>query len=435
MAGIKSFLYIFIVAGIALFAFFSAREWKDLDQKIFFLVLGAAVLVSIALAFLRNYRKSHKEDPENPSEVGFVVDTFHSLVNQLKEKERELEGLRKIAEERADLALNLSENILESVASGVMSMDEEGRITKVNSKAEKILEFRREEALGRLQGDILSPPLIQYLEKGETVERGEINYKPPSGKRLWLGFSISPLLDNDKKRTGQILVFTDLTELKILEKQAELRKKLSSLGEMSAGVAHELRNPMAVISGYAQMLSKSLPDNLRPPAAAIEKEIQCMDAIINGFLSFARPKEPVFSELEAKALIRDCLAGADSQGIQISFEFQPEDFIFKGDAVLLRQAFTNLIGNAFEAMPEGGKLSIKAGKRDKEAVFKISDTGHGIPEGIREKIFLPFYTTKEKGTGLGLAIVHSIIQSHGGSIEIESSGEGTTFTVRLPLRP
>jgi len=417
-----------------LLALFSAREWKDMDQKFFFLVLGAAVLASIAWAFLRNYKKSSREEPKNPSEVGFVVDTFHGLVNRLKEKERELEGLRKIAEQRADLAVNLSENILESVASGVISMDNEGRIIKVNSKAEKVLEFRRDEALRKLHRELLGPPLVQYLEKGETVERGEINYRPRSGKRLWLGFSITPLMDNEGKRTGQILVFTDLTELKVLERQAELRKRLSSLGEMSAGVAHELRNPMAVISGYAQMLSKDLPDNLRPASIAMEKEIQCMDAIINGFLSFAKPKEPVFSDLEAKALIRECMAGAGSEKARVFLEFHPEDFTFKGDAVLLRQAFTNLIGNALEAMPGGGKLTIKAEKGEREAIFKVSDTGHGIPDALKEKVFLPFYTTKEKGTGLGLAIVHSIIQSHGGSVEVESSSQGTVFTVRIPLR-
>jgi PAS domain S-box-containing protein len=413
MAGFKPFFYGFLFLALA---------------------LGTVFFVYLAWAFIKNYRKSHKRD-KNPTQVGFVVDTFHSLVAQLKEKERELESLRKTAEERADLAQNLSENILESVASGVISMDEDGRITKVNSRAEKILEFKREDALGKLHSEILGPPLTEYLIKGETVERGEINYRTPSGRTLWLGFSITPLLDNNGDKDGQILVFTDLTELKMLERQAELRKRLSSLGEMSAGVAHELRNPMAVISGYAQMLSKDLPDNLKPASLAMEKEIQCMNSIINGFLSFAKPKEPVFSELTAKDLIRENLSGKEiPSNVEISISTEPSDFTFKGDAVLLRQAFTNLIGNALEAMPEGGKLTIKAEKEEREVLFKISDTGHGIPEGLKEKIFLPFYTTKEKGTGLGLAIVHSIIQSHGGAIEAESSERGASFTVRLPLR-
>jgi PAS domain S-box-containing protein len=396
------------------------------------------ILFFITRLFMRFYQSKKNMEQKDMSQVGFVVDTFHDLVSQLKEKERELEVLRNKAEDRAIAIEGYNENILQSVPSGVISLDEEMKITKVNHAAEHILEIRGETALRKHHSEVLGKPITEFLNEKRFIERGEVSYTTPSGKRIWLGLTLSPLKDRDDKRIGQILVFTDLTHLKAIEAQIQLRDKLSSLGEISAGIAHELRNPMGVIAGYTKILSKKVDDPLRTTVDAISREIVVMNRIISDFLSFAKPVEITPAPVNLKEIIKACVASSAGPRNDITVSMNMQELpLLKGDDVLLRQAFTNLIQNAAEAMPQGGKLLIKtssaAGQSGDILDILISDTGHGISENVRDKIFLPFFTTKEKGTGLGLAIVHKIVISHGGTIAFVSSEKGTTFRIRLPL--
>ena len=411
-------------------------------EIIFLYSVTSLIVIIVFLYFLRTfirfYSDKKKLEREDVSQVGFVVDTFHELVSKLKEKEKELEVLRQKAEDKASAIEGYNENILQSVPSGVMSFDEKMRITKVNIAAEKILEIKGEMIVGRHHSEVLSKPITDLLTDGKVVERGQISYTTHSGKRIWLGLTLSPLRDEENRTIGQILIFTDLTHLKAIESQMELRSRLSSLGEISAGIAHELRNPMGVIAGYTKLLSKKVDNSLKSTVDAISKEIIAMDRIIYDFLSFAKPAELNISDIEFKSIIENCVATVISGRANISLNLDINGLpIIKGDGVLLRQAFTNLIQNAFEAMPQGGKLAIKAstsiGTTGDFLDVSISDTGHGIAEDMVNKIFLPFFTTKEKGTGLGLAIVHKIVISHGGGIFVESGDKGTTFRIRLPL--
>ena len=394
-----------------------------------------AVIVCFYLIriLMRSYNVKKSLEQKDASKVGFVVDTFHELVSQLKEKERELEVLRKKAEDRATAIEGYNENILQSVPSGVISFDEEMRITKVNHAAEKILEIKGETILGKYHKDVLNRPITDFLSDRKIIERGEISYTTSSGKRIWLGLTLSPLKDKEGAKIGQILIFTDLTHLKAIESQIELRERLSSLGEISAGIAHELRNPMAVIAGYTKLISKKVDSSLKPTSDAISREIAVMDRIISDFLSFAKPAELSMTDIDLKRLIENCTASVLGEGDDIVLAVDIGQLpVIKGDEVLLRQAFINLIQNSVESMPQGGNLTIKASKNDFLDI-SISDTGHGISEDVKDKIFLPFFTTKEKGTGLGLAIVHKIVVSHGGNISVETSEKGTTFRIRLPL--
>jgi PAS domain S-box-containing protein len=402
------------------------------------LILVIAIIISLYLIRLtmRFYRTKKSLEEKDASQVGFVVDTFHDLVSQLKEKERELEVLRKKAEDRATEIEGYNENILQSVPSGVISFDEEMRITKLNLAAERILELKSEATAGKRQSEVLKKPIADYLSGKEFIERGEIAYITPSGRRIWLGLALTPLKDGRGTAIGQLLVFTDLTHLKAIESQMALRDKLSSLGEISAGIAHELRNPMAVIAGYTKLLSKKAEGALQPPVEAIAKEIAVMDRIISDFLSFAKPAELTLSAINVKAMIEQCVASVTGERNDIAAEVALDGSLsVKGDEIFLRQALINLLQNSVEAMPQGGSLTVKSSpSRGTEGFLDItiSDTGHGVSDDVKNKIFLPFFTTKEKGTGLGLAIVHKIIISHGGSISVESSEKGTTFTVRLP---
>ena len=409
-------------------------------EIIFFYSIIVIVSGVILLFFIRllirfpRAKKNHEE--KDSSEVGFVVDTFHEVVSQLKEKEKELEVLRKQAEDRATAIEGYNENILQSVQSGVVSLDEEMKVTKINLAAAKILEVKQESVIGQYHTEVLNQPITDFLQNKKVIERGEISYVTPSGKRIWLGLTLSPLKDSQGATIGQILIFTDLTHLKAIESQMELRNKLSSLGEISAGIAHELRNPMGVIAGYTKLLSKKADDSLRPTADAISREIVVMDRIISDFLSFARPVELHLADIDLKAIIEYCVMATSRRRDDVNLQLEIDKLpLIKGDEVLMRQAFINLIQNSLEAMPQGGKLIITASSASSEFLdITVADAGHGISENVKDKIFLPFFTTKEKGTGLGLAIVHKIVISHGGSIQVDSSEKGTVFRLRLPVK-
>jgi len=404
--------------------------------SVLFLIVILVVL-SLFRIITRFYIGKKAMERKDGSKVGFVVETFHDMVSTLKDKERDLEILRQKAEDRALAIEGYNENILQSVPSGVMSFDENLMIMKVNQAAGKILEVKEETVIGKHHTEILGKPITDLLNEKKFIERGEISYITSSGKRIWLGMTLSPLRDQNGKTIGQILVFTDLTHLKAVESQMELRARLSSLGELSAGIAHELRNPMAVIAGYTKLLSKKGEKSLQPIIENISKEIAVMDRIISDFLSFAKPAELTMTDIDLKAMIGNCITAirGDKSDITVRLNIDGRPTI-KGDEIFLRQAFINIIQNAVEAMPQGGALTIEiVPSADPGRGFDIviSDTGHGISEDIIDKIFLPFFTTKERGTGLGLAIVHKIVISHGGTISVESSDKGTMFRMRLPV--
>ncbi|GAB4415371.1 MAG: hypothetical protein OHK0032_11520 [Thermodesulfovibrionales bacterium] len=410
-----------------------------MSSSIFLISILFLLIVFFLFSLFRVINRVRKDrerlKKREESQVGFVIGTFHELVAKLKEKEKELEAMRKKAEERADVIESYNEYILQSVPSGVVSLDGSMRITKVNSAAERILEIEAGDVIGKSYSDVFKEPLRGTLDGRTFLERGEIQYTTNSGKNIHLGLTLTPLMNADRETIGQLMVFTDLTELKTLESQAELRDRLSSLGEMAAGMAHELRNPMGVIAGYTKMLHKKIDPSLSHLVDAISKEVSVMDRIIADFLSFARPAEMSISMVNFSDLLENCIASILSFRKDIMVHLEISDIpLINGDEILLRQAFTNLIQNAVEAMPRGGDLRINFRAEADFLEIRISDTGHGIPEKIRDKIFLPFYTTKEGGTGLGLAIVHKIVVSHRGSVEVESSESGTTFIVRLPIK-
>jgi two-component system sensor histidine kinase AtoS len=401
-------------------------------EQIFFILLSVSVLFILFLFILiRSFRKERKKTGNEQSELSFMVDTFHNLISQLKEKEKELEQLRRIAEDRADEVENYSDNIIQSVPSGVISLDNDLKITMVNSAASQILKLSQEHLVSKGYDEIFRSPIKEMIGKRKGLKRAEYFYRLDSGEKIWIEFSVSPLLNSTGESIGHILIFTDLTELKFLEKQIQSREWLSSLGEISLGIAHELRNPMAVISGYTKMLTKKYPSSIAE-IDTIVKEINVMNRIIGDFLSFARPVTPTITDVDLKELLSNLLNHILRGRYDIKLQATTGTCKVEGDEVLLRQAFTNLIQNAVEAMPQGGTLSLDAELRDTTIAVTISDTGMGIPLDQKEKIFRPFFTTKEKGTGLGLSIVQKNITLSGGTISVESSEAGTTFSVVLP---
>lgn len=418
-------------------------------ENLFIITAFLLLLIVILIISFRAAKKRRKGLTDKKPEIGFIVETFHELVDKLKKKERELEDLKKRAEERAERIKNYNEYILQSVPSGVISLDIDMRVTKMNSAAENILSIKEEEVIGESCAKIFGDALNSFANGNMTsVRRRELSYTSDSGKISRLGLTLTPLRNTGGDAIGQLLVFTDLTELKALEAQAVLRDRLSSLGEMAAGMAHELRNPMGVIAGYTKLLSKKPDDSLRPLTDSIAKEVVVMDRIITDFLSFARPPELSISTFNLTDILKACISGliTDRQDIKTDLSI-PDLLNIEGDEILLRQAFTNLFANAAEAMPHGGTLGIEAsiirgskkgeplstGHHSGHLAVKVTDSGHGIPPNMLEKIFMPFYTTKDRGTGLGLAIAHKVITSHNGTLKAESSDKGTIFMISLPL--
>ena len=406
-------------------------------------VLVVAVGLLIILGLMRRYRRElgdKQEEQQKTRNVSFIIGAFQDVTRQLKEKEKELERLRSLAEQRAENVESYTENILQCVTSGVITFDGNGLSTTMNRAAEEILGLERTKALGMTCGEIFGEGetcrLVQdTLQKGIPTRRMETELVLQND-RMWLGFNTALLMDRQGKSLGVILSFSDLTEVKQLQEQMELKERLTELGEMSAGIAHELRNPMAVIAGYLNILAKKQDTAGQTVIKDVLAEISGMNRIIGDLLTFARPTALNRTDVNMRELIEACVStvlqakGADAR---ITTVLELGEGNAPVDEVLMRQALGNLVQNAVEAMPDGGTLTVRSHCERNLAII-ITDTGAGVPQEQHRKIFLPFFTTKDTGVGMGLALTHKIITAHGGKIDVESKeGSGTTFTVILPV--
>ncbi|MGE5892807.1 MAG: two-component system sensor histidine kinase NtrB [bacterium] len=436
METVKSFFMLLEFSLITDFAYAAEPDTIMLHSRVVLFWMSIIIALALLFSFVRKaFNKGAsgkaKEQEGQDSKIEFMVSTFHELVQKLKEKERELGELKKKAEDRAEDMESYNENILQSVPSGVISFDPELRITHMNSAAEKILGIQAESCLHRFQHEIFHGDVSEVIRNIPFLERGEVLYETPLRKRVWLGLNISPLKNREGETLGKIIIFTDLTDLRAMESQIKLREHLSTLGEMSAGIAHELRNPMGVIAGYTKILLKQIPDNLKNTVTAIDKEIAMMNRIISDFMSFTHPLSIHKTRLDVFPLIQEITDAVIAQK-NINVELHIADCRISADESLMRQVFSNLIQNAVDAMGDHGELVIQSERTDASVNLFIRDSGHGIAEELKDKIFLPFYTTKESGTGLGLAIVHKIITAHGGTITFDRLSDGTVFRMALP---
>jgi len=415
---------VFSVAGIGLFIFFRFQRslLKRVDDE----------------SSLESHRPS-----------GFVLHTFEGLIQELKSKEEALEHLKKEAEDRAKRIKSYNENILQSVPSGVLTFNCEKIITTFNTAAETILDLPPHQALKQSYETIFenNPKMVRLLnrtlEQERDILRQDCMIEQGEGKKIWLGLSTSLLRDRHNEIIGATLVFTDLTEKKMLEEQVELKKRLVMMGEMSAWVAHEFRSYMGTILGFARLLEKKLDkgDEKQAMVTSITQELLSMEHLITELLSYSKktviePTPIVLTDLLERIKNQFDESGK-YPGINWSLSFEEGLPEIKLDQVLIRQSFTNLIQNALDAMEGKGGLKINAFSRraSRRVQIEISDTGDGIPEEDLHKVFLPFFTTKNKGTGLGLALVHKIILAHNGHITVESQpGKGTLFTIILPIK-
>lgn len=331
---------------------------------------------------------------------------------------------------------NLHENILQSLTSGVITLDLEGRVISINKMGLEILEISGEDKVLLNNLSWLMPGF--EIEKVISKKREQMLYTTPDGRRLTLGFSSSILRDAEGQMRGYIIIFQDLTEIKELENRLRTSEKLALLGQLSAGLAHEIRNPLSAISGSVEILSeevKPTEENLRLVKVATQ-EVERLNLLVEDFLLLTVPIQkiptPVDVGLNISETVESFMRSVRKNGLEVVVDIQKEIYV-QADSYRLKQAIWNLLLNSMQAMPNGGKIIIQSYLEEENIRIKVSDNGCGIDEKIMSRIFEPFFTTKKVGTGLGLAIVLKVIEGYNGKIDVISSeGKGTTFVITLP---
>jgi two-component system sensor histidine kinase AtoS len=342
-------------------------------------------------------------------------------------------------------ARTLSENIMESMVDGVIAVDNGGIITAFNRAAERLTGFAAQEVVGKRYEEVFcSDPyfhskLLTTLRTGEPCVGGQMEYPVRHG-RLWVSISTSMLKNNGGEIIGAVVVFKDLTERKRLEEQVNRADRLATLGELMAGVAHEIRNPLTSIKGFLQYFQNAGTDKERAVyLPMLLKEADRMNRIIETLLYFSKPCQAMAAPTDLAKVLQETLllvqSRGKSHGIVFDTRIPGRLPLVNLDGEQFKQVFLNLLVNSLQAMENEGCIQVKArylAKTDEVEII-FADTGPGIPEDIRDKVFDPFFTTKQTGTGLGLAVVQRIVAAQGGSISIEDNeGGGALLRIIIP---
>ncbi len=361
------------------------------------------------------------------------------------------EKLRKTFEEldvnRQNLAAlrALNQNVVESIPSGLVTLSPEGLVTFINPAGCQILHSDVHAVVGHPVADLgfVSDESWTNVRRALTagsVVRNEEQFTV-DGENRTLGYAVTPLNTLEGASSGFTLIFQDLTEMKKLEAELRLKDRMAAVGELSAGIAHEIRNPLAAIAGSVQVLKKSeaLSPQEQRLMSIILKESDRLNKSIADFLRFVRPQEKRATEFDIAASLNETLELLqNSPELQaehhIDREIRPPSFIVFGDADQIRQVFWNLARNAVQAMPQGGILRVTAEVDGETYRIRFIDSGRGMSEADQRRLFQPFRTNFPSGTGLGMAISYRIVQEHGGEIDVASAqGVGTMITVSLPV--
>ena len=340
---------------------------------------------------------------------------------------------------------DFNENIIESINAGVVASNLEQRVDAWNSAMEKLYSRSRSEVVGKRLEAIFPPELMAELPQASGPHSPFSLYKfrleTAAGRQLTVNISAAPLLGKDGQVLGRLLIFNDLTERVSLEDQLAQAEKLSSIGLLAAGVAHEVNTPLAVISSQAQMLMKQAPldESHQPVLEKIIKASFRASEIVNSLLKFSRVSGSEQAEMDLNRVIRETLALVEpmlrASSISLNLQLTPSLPAVYGNYGKLQQVFMNLIINARDAMPRGGELTLATDCEDSTIRVEVTDNGVGISPEHLTKIFDPFFTTKStsRGTGLGLAVTYGLIRDHSAKIRVESAlGRGTTFRLEFP---
>ncbi|MBD3219586.1 MAG: PAS domain S-box protein [candidate division Zixibacteria bacterium] len=422
-----------------------------------FQVAGLLAVLLVAYAYLKltlnpfkriadEARKVKDENRASGESVEEIVETFKATIVSLEEKEERLQELYNNSQKRADRLEKFNQYILESMLSGLIGVDNEGRVIHLNRSARNILGLDEDEIERNSYRETFAAmkPLVKILdgilENKAPAERLEQKHVRSDGKEKVLGISGSPVYDHKGRLVGAILLLADLTEVRRLQTEIAFKEKMAAVGEMSAGLAHEMRNAMMAIVGYSKILKKGVDDKkqVREIALSIAVESENCETMLKRFLSFAKPAaltpEPLSPAEMGNSVIGKLEPLADKKQVSIVDKFSESLPDLICDRTAVDQIMTNLLKNAIEASPEKGLVyfSILHNAARNSVTIEIEDSGSGIPEENRIKVFSPFFTTKDDGTGLGLSIVKKLVSSMGGSVEIDTGQEnGCVFRVEI----
>ncbi len=372
--------------------------------------------------------------------VGAVATYFLFLVANYRSVRTALANMR-----------SYTTNVIESMGSGLVSVDPDARVVTVNSRARSLLGLSSHDIAGKSVDDVLSfdadaarAAVYGVMSGASDALETEATIVGRDGAAIPVALAVSSMRDEEGERSGTVVIFQDLREIEALKEEVERERHLASLGRLAAGVAHEVRNPLSSLKGFAQFLrSKFAPGSEEERYADIMiEEVERLDRVVQELLDFAKPARPDRRASGTNDIIEEALAlvtdDALYKNVTIVREFGeglPPVFV---DPDQIKQALLNVLLNAIEAMPDGGTLTVATGVEDGApadcVTLAVADTGSGIAPGEIEKLYEPFYTTKSGGTGLGLTVVSRVVEQNGGHIGVSSAaGEGTTFSLRLPV--
>ncbi|HEV2287612.1 MAG TPA: ATP-binding protein [Candidatus Acidoferrales bacterium] len=395
---------------------------------------------------------------ENPS--AFMTASMQGVIQRLRDQEQELARLHRAEKERAEETERLSEAVTRNMPAGLLLINATGTIGSANPAAEKALGIsglqyhRYSEALGA--NSPLSQMIAASLRDGQTFQRDVVPHTTSAGETRQLGVTISPIYRSMRNTLvqgptapviqtimGAICLMSDITELATLQKQMRWKENLAALGEMSAGIAHEFKNALATISGYAQMIhSEAASSEAEDCSQKILDQTRSLAHVVTEFLRFARPLELTNEDFALSGVIEGVVEEIGTSVPDVTVCTEGSFGEVSGDSGLLRQAILNLARNAAEAASSNGHRGevVIAGMKEEHSGrswqrIAVRDNGPGIPPGDIDKIFVPFFTTKSSGTGLGLAVVQKIALQHGGRVEVRNRATGgAEFDLWLPLR-
>lgn len=395
---------------------------------------------------------SHPNPPEAFSFESMQIDNAYDALNaqfqtlnfELQETNHKLQG--KVAE--LDILADYLKSLLDNIAQGILFIDMNGTITTYNKAAEAMLGIPKDDILFRpfwnnFKDDAFGFSLQQALRE-QTASTYWATYQ---NSELEIATTFSLRGDNAPTKSlyqkqGMIVMIRDVTEIRHLQILAARADRMKALGEMAARVAHEIRNPLGGIKGFASLLKRDLAGNpeLEKMADYIVEGTDSLNRLVGQILQYARPVQPHLEKTNLVATLQEVQqyvladSSIDTQKIAIAIEAISEISI-SIDASLFKSALLNLVVNAVQAMPEGGKITLSAYEEMGYVILSIADTGTGISEENLSKLYSPFFTTKPEGNGLGLIEVQKVVQAHGGTIDVSSSlGKGTAFVIKLPKR-
>lgn len=455
---------VFLLAAVLIFAVFAlapdiAGVYQPFLLTSFILALFLS-LISIAWllrGLLRPYNQlvseaerapvAHSGKPQN--EASFVLETFQSVVAQLQSQQQELERLTAEASQRADSAELFSERIVASMPTGLIAFDLSGKATVANAPAHSLFDSET-----KLEGEhfqtifrkvpALAAMVESCLSNGQIFRREEIQASgSPQSKRL--GATVAPIDPSVSGSKGALCLITDITEVTQLREQVALKRNLENLGEMSAGLAHEFKNAMAALHGYAQFLqSIDTDERTKGAAVALVQEVRNLSEMTTAFLNFAKPQPLQVEQVSLVELLDDCARELrplfEQRQVNYEASYATSELDVRADPRLLRQAILNLLRNAVEAIADEQqdrrvivRGSTETANDQNWVTASIRDTGGGIAEADLARVFIPFFTTKVSGHGVGLPLAHRIITQHGGALSVANAAEGgAIFTLRLP---